>query len=58
MKRLVFTEKFEQIQQVLKEKNIGLWLVTGRETVDVADPAIRLVLAVDIMGVSAFFFTS
>ena len=57
MKRLVFPEKFEQIQQVLKEKNIGLWLVMGRETVDVADPAIRLVLPVDIMGVSAFFFT-
>ena len=57
MKRLVFPEKFEQICQVLTEKNIGLWLVMGRETVDVADPAIRLVLPVDIMGVSAFFFT-
>ena len=33
MKRLVFPEKFEQIQQVLKEKNIGLWLVMGRELI-------------------------
>ncbi len=55
--RKVFPEKYEQICQILQEKNIGLWLLMGRETVDICDPGLRLVLPVDIMGVSAFFFT-
>ena len=55
--RLNFPKKYEQIAQVLREKNIGLWLLMGRETVDICDPGLRLMLPSDIMGVSAFFFT-
>jgi peptidase M24 len=50
-------DKYAQVAQVLKEKNIGLWLLMGRETVDICDPGLRLVLPSNIMGVSAFFFT-
>ena len=49
--------KCAQVAQILAEKNIGLWLVMGRETVDVCDPALRLVFPSNIMGVSAFFYT-
>ncbi len=54
---MVVKEKYAQIAEVLKEKNIGLWLLMGRETVDICDPGLRLVLPTNIMGVSAFFFT-
>ena len=54
---MVIQEKYGQIAQILQEKNIGLWLLMGRETVDVCDPGLRLVLPTNIMGVSAFFFT-
>lgn len=54
---MVVMDKYAQIAQVLKEKNIGLWLLMGRETVDICDPGLRLVLPSNIMGVSAFFFT-
>ena len=53
----LFTKKQEQVAQILAEKNIGLWLVMGRETVDVCDPGLRLVFPSNVMGVSAFFFT-
>ncbi|GHV27469.1 hypothetical protein FACS18948_4890 [Clostridia bacterium] len=55
--RATYAEKYKQIAEILSEKNIGLWLLMGRETIDIADPALRLVLPLDIMGVSAFFFT-
>ncbi len=54
---MVIREKYEQIAQILQEKQIGLWLLMGRETVDVCDPGLRLVLPTNVMGVSAFFFT-
>lgn len=54
---MVVKDKYAQVAQVLKEKNIGLWLLMGRETVDICDPGLRLVLPTNIMGVSAFFFT-
>ena len=54
---MVIQEKYGQIAQILQEKNIGLWLLMGRETVDVCDPGLRLVLPTTIMGGSAFFFT-
>ena len=54
---MVIREKYDQIAQILKEKDIGLWLLMGRETVDICDPGLRLVLPTNIMGVSAFFFT-
>ncbi len=54
---MVILEKYAQVAEVLREKNIGLWLLMGRETVDVCDPGLRLVLPTNIMGVSAFFFT-
>ena len=55
--RVALPKKYEQIAQILQEKNIGLWLLMGRETVDICDPGLRLVMPSDIMGVSAFFFT-
>jgi Xaa-Pro aminopeptidase len=56
--RATFPEKYAQIAETLREKRIDLWLLMGRETLDIADPALRLVLPVDVMGVSAFFFTA
>lgn len=53
----LFAEKRAQAAQILREKGIGLWLVMGRETVDVCDPALRLVFPSNVMGVSAFFYT-
>lgn len=53
----LFQGKREQVAQILREKQIGLWLVMGRETVDVCDPALRLVFPSNVMGVSAFFYT-
>lgn len=53
----LFAGKRAQVAQILREKNIGLWLVMGRETVDVCDPALRLVFPSNVMGVSAFFYT-
>lgn len=53
----LYQGKREQVAQILREKNIGLWLIMGRETVDVCDPALRLVFPSNIMGVSAFFYT-
>lgn len=55
--RKIYTEKLEQIKEILKEKNIDLWILMGRETMDISDPALKFVLPIDIMGVSAFFFT-
>ena len=54
---MIMREKYDQIARILQEKDIGLWLLMGRETVDVCDPGLRLVLPSNIMGVSAFFFT-
>lgn len=54
---MVISDKYTQVAQILKELDIGLWLLMGRETVDVCDPGLRLVLPTNIMGVSAFFFT-
>lgn len=53
----IYAGKYEQVKQILKEKDIDLWLLMGRETVDICDPGLRLVMEGNIMGVSAFFFT-
>ncbi|RVU97079.1 M24 family metallopeptidase [Coriobacteriales bacterium OH1046] len=53
----LFEGKCRQVAGILDEKDIDLWLVMGRETVDVCDPGLRLVFPSNIMGVSAFFFT-
>ena len=55
--RTIFPEKIEQIYSILREENTDLWLLMGRETMDICDPGLKLVLPQDIMGVSAFFFT-
>ena len=54
---MVIADKYDQVAEILRELDIGLWLLMGRETVDVCDPGLRLVLPTNIMGVSAFFFT-
>lgn len=53
----LYRGKRAQVAQILEEKNIDLWLVMGRETVDVCDPGLRLVFPSNVMGVSAFFYT-
>ena len=53
----LYAGKQAQVTSILREKGIGLWLVMGRETVDVCDPALRLVFPSNVMGASAFFFT-
>ena len=53
----LYSGKYAQVVEVLNELDIDLWLVMGRETVDVCDPGLRLVCPSNIMGVSAFFFT-
>ena len=53
----LYAGKYAQVTEILNEMDIDLWLVMGRETVDVCDPALRLVFPSNIMGVSAFFFT-
>ena len=53
----LYASKQAQVQKILEEKQIDLWLLMGRETVDVCDPALRLVFDGNVMGVSAFFFT-
>lgn len=53
----LYAGKQAQVQKILEEKQIDLWLLMGRETVDVCDPALRLVFDGNVMGVSAFFFT-
>ena len=53
----LYASKYAQVVEVLDELDIDLWLVMGRETVDVCDPGLRLVFPSNIMGVSAFFFT-
>ena len=50
-----YLEKALQIEQILKEKNIDLWLVLGRETGDVCDLALKLILPINIMGIFVFF---
>ncbi len=53
----LYAKKQAQVRQILEEKQIDLWLLMGRETVDVCDPGLRLVFEGNVMGVSAFFFT-
>lgn len=53
----LYRAKRAQVAEILREKEIDLWLVMGRETVDVCDPALRLVFPSNVMGVSAFFYT-
>ncbi len=57
MDNKLYLEKSHQIKEILNELNIDLWLILGRETKDVCDPALRLVLPINVMGISAFFFT-
>ncbi len=52
----LYLEKSNQIKEILNELDIDLWLILGRETSDVCDPALRLILPINVMGISAFFF--
>lgn len=53
----LYAGKQAQVREILEEKQIDLWLLMGRETVDVCDPGLRLIFDGNVMGVSAFFFT-
>lgn len=52
----LYTEKCRQVTQVLNELDTDLWVLLGRETGDICDPALRLVLPINVMGTSAFLF--
>jgi len=56
MKEL-YLEKSAQALAVLQELDVDLWVLLGRETGDICDPALRLVLPINVMGTSAFLFS-
>ncbi|TFF91838.1 aminopeptidase P family protein, partial [Candidatus Thorarchaeota archaeon] len=50
-------EKCEQANQLLKELDLDAWLVWVRETSQMADPILELVLGGDLVWQSALLFT-
>src|SRR5579872_3557166 len=51
-------EKLGQAEDILREKNIDVWLTFVRETSHNADPALNLILGFDVTWHSAFIVTS
>ncbi|TXT57516.1 MAG: putative peptidase [Candidatus Thorarchaeota archaeon] len=50
-------EKSKQVADILKELDIDMWLVWVRETSQVADPVLELVLGADLVWESALMYT-
>ncbi|MBD3407718.1 MAG: M24 family metallopeptidase [Candidatus Lokiarchaeota archaeon] len=57
MTSTVQQEKSRQVAEILRELDIDLWLVWVRETSQVADPALELVLDADLVWESALMYT-
>ena len=55
--RSIETQKAVQACEILAELDLDCWLIWVRETDQVADPAMRLVLDGDLVGRSALLFT-
>lgn len=51
-------EKINQAIEILKEKNIDLWLVFARETSSTPDPSLELILGTHVTWQSAFILTA
>jgi Xaa-Pro aminopeptidase len=51
------TQKAKQACQILAELDLDCWLIWVRETDQIGDPAMRLILSGDLVGRSALLFT-
>ncbi len=51
-------EKLEQLPGILREAGVDCWLVWVRETVQMPDPVLPIVLAADLVWPSALLFTT
>ncbi len=58
MKNSLVTEKISQAVEILKEKNIDLWLIFVRESHSLPDPSLELILGASCTWQSAFFISS
>ena len=50
-------QKGEQACKILAELDIDCWLIWVRETMQMADPVMNLILGVDVIGQTALLFT-
>ncbi len=57
MKSILEIEKSEQACSILKEMNLDAWLVWVRETSQMADPVLELILGADLVWQSALLYT-
>ncbi len=53
----IVREKIDQAISILDEKNIDAWLIFVRETRQVSDPTLELILGLDVTWQTAFIFT-
>ena len=53
----IINEKIDQAVQILREKNIDMWLTFARETSTTPDPALDLLLGTHVTWPSAFIIT-
>lgn len=51
-------EKTDQAVQVLRELSLGAWLLMGRETIEMADPSLALVVGTTVTWTSIFLMTA
>ena len=51
-------EKTDQAVQVLRELGLGAWLLMGRETLEMADPSLALVVGTTVTWTSIFLITA
>ncbi|MEW5826334.1 MAG: Xaa-Pro peptidase family protein [Candidatus Bipolaricaulota bacterium] len=51
-------EKLSQIPSILRDSNIDTWLVWVRETVQIRDPVLPILLGADLVWPSALLFTA
>lgn len=53
----LYTQKSQQACALLDELDLDCWLVWVRETMQMADPVMNLILGVDVIGQTALLFT-
>lgn len=51
-------EKTDQAVQIMREQGIGAWLLMGRETLEMADPSLALVVGTTVTWISIFLITA
>ncbi len=57
MKQLILKEKIDQAIEILKEKNIDMWLTFIRESSIIKDPAIEMIIGSNATWQSAFMLS-